>query len=798
MKPSSPPARIALLLPATLLLSALAAPAATQEPNFARSLALTESELFVGQPVNWYGPGTVYAYELDASGAWEERARVVASDAERMDDFGREMALDGNTLAVSAPRKRDGAGAVYLFEREAPGADWRETAILAPSGEGFEEYGVAIHLQGDDLLVGAPALGGTGGVHHYVREGGSWTLEGALRPVDLEEGARFGWSLATDGARLLVGAPGVDEGQGSVLAFQRTPDGAWGAPSVVDLPRPEEGDPARGGWSLLLDGPAAFVGAPGAGQVVALEEGADGWAVAGTLEVADLPNRAEFGYALERVAGELWVGAPGVNGNYGLVYRFTPDGAGEWASAGPLGEEWTEGSSWPLMFGFSVAAAGDRAVIGMPQRDFGEGRAIAIEHGAGGWAERQLLEGEIYRIGETLEPGMECEDGRIEEFPCANIEVVAHMPNDALGGERGAWLNDIWGWTDPETGRDFALVARRDGLSFVEVTDASNPRLVGNLPRTDGSRPSVWRDVKVLSDHAYIVADGAGQHGMQVFDLTRLREVPGAPVEFEPDLTYRQIASAHNVVANEETGYLYIVGASAGGETCGGGLHMVDASDPKDPVFVGCYHDPAGANPRGYTHDAQCVLYRGPDERYHGREICVGSNEREINVADVTDKANPVTLGRGSYPNVGYAHQGWFDPEQHFFYMNDETDTLAGSVPGIRTIIWDLSDLEDPVVAREHVSDVLASAHNLFIEGERMYQSNYGSGFRVFDIGDRTDPREIGFLDSAPYSQDEPGHSAVTSGAWSNFPYFESGVVVFTSVREGLFIVRVTDPTPIS
>ncbi|MGH7446693.1 MAG: choice-of-anchor B family protein, partial [Longimicrobiales bacterium] len=391
-----------------------------------------------------------------------------------------------------------------------------------------------------------------------------------------------------------------------------------------------------------------------------------------------------------------------------------------------------------------------------------------------------------------------CEDGRIGEFTCANIELVSHMPVSALGGERGVWVNDVWGWTDPQTGRDYALVARRDGAAFVDVTDPSNPRLIGSLPRTKGSPPSVWRDIKVLNDHAYIVADGARAHGMQVFDLTRLRSVTGPPAMFAPDTTYHDMHSAHNVVADTASGFLYIVGANSGGETCGGGLHMVDARDPLNPVFAGCYNDRSGANSRGYTHDAQCVTYSGPDTRYRGRQICVGSNESEINIADVTDKANPVTVGRNSYPNVAYAHQGWFDDEQRYFYMNDEGDELEGTVAGTRTIVWDLTELDDPIVAREYFGPVRSSDHNLFVRGDRVYESNYGSGLRVLDISDRTNPREIAFFDSAPYNDDGPGHSATQSGAWSNYPFFEGGIIVFTSVREGLFIVRVVDSIPIS
>jgi len=392
-------------------------------------------------------------------------------------------------------------------------------------------------------------------------------------------------------------------------------------------------------------------------------------------------------------------------------------------------------------------------------------------------------------------PAASCTAGKVGVYTCNNVDLVSHMPVSALGGERGVWLNDVWGWTDPQTQRDYALVARRDGASFVDVTDPSHPQLVGTLPRTRGAPPSVWRDIKVIGNHAYIVADGAGAHGVQVFDLTRLRAARNAPT-FAPDTTYRNIASAHNIVADTASRFLYVVGANGGGETCGGGLHIIDARSPTALKFVGCYNDRSGSNPRGYTHDAQCVVYNGPDAKYRGREICVGSNEKEINIADVTDKSKPVTIGRNSYPNVSYAHQGWFDAEHRYFYMNDEGDEMDGLVEGTRTIVWDLTDLADPVVAKMYYGPVKSSDHNLYVVGNRVYESNYGSGLRVLDITDRASPREMGFFDSAPFNDDGPGFSAVQSGAWSNYPFFKSGVVIFTSVREGLFIVRVREFVP--
>jgi hypothetical protein len=95
--------------------------------------------------------------------------------------------------------------------------------------------------------------------------------------------------------------------------------------------------------------------------------------------------------------------------------------------------------------------------------------------------------------------------------------------------------------------------------------------------------------------------------------------VQGAPVTFKETAHYDKIASAHNIAINEATGYAYTIGNSAGGETCGGALHMINIQDPGTPVFAGCFADPSTGNQKtGYTHDTQCVTYRGPDTRYTG------------------------------------------------------------------------------------------------------------------------------------------------------------------------------------
>ncbi|WP_420632560.1 choice-of-anchor B family protein [Candidatus Palauibacter sp.] len=377
-----------------------------------------------------------------------------------------------------------------------------------------------------------------------------------------------------------------------------------------------------------------------------------------------------------------------------------------------------------------------------------------------------------------------CVDGRAGLFPCAGVDLVSRVSLDDLKpGGTAAGVKDIWGWTDPETRVEYALVGRVDGLSIVDLSNPVAPRPIAFLASHTGS--SGWRDMKVYADHVYVVADYNGEHGVQFLDLTRLSGLTEF-TELQPDGRYTRVSEVHNLAINEETGFAYAVGSGGGGDTCGGGLHMIDLSDPKNPIFVGCYAaEGTGFRGTGYTHDVQCVVYRGPDAEHEGREICVGSNETAIAVSDVTDKANPTTLSTASYADYGYVHQGWLSEDHRYFYQNDEVDELNNLVSRTRLLVWDLADLDDPILAGEHLGPTGAIDHNLYVHGEMIYHSNYSFGVRILDISDRESPVEAGYFDTVP------AHDNLDfSGSWSNYPYFESGLFVATSRDEGLFVLR--------
>ncbi len=802
------PLAIAGALAATLALAV--APVPLDAQGFGSAVAVGSGEILIGEPGHQAIPGLVYVYRKGGAG-WAEAAAITATDAVAGDRFGSSIALDGSRMIVGATDVNEDRGVAYVFERA--GGDWTQVATLRPADlEPGIRFGRAAALEGDvALVVAGGELGfrtpGPAGAVYVFRRGadGAWAQEAKLQSETPRENDGFGEAVALQGDLAIIGATGSgargEDRAGAVSLFRRGEDGLWtrqGEPFTAPDPQSN----AQFGASLLLvegePGPSLYIGAPGAalgaGTVYAFEGDEEGgWTLTGrffppTAGAGGRFGGTGFGAALAMADGELWIAAPGAAGFEGRVYRYEPDEEG-WGHAGVLVPEEVEprsGFSAPLAVSGGVAAAAVRG------KDYGAGTAIIFEREGGSWR----AAGEVFSEPagfEAITAGeVRCESGAAAAWGCDEVDILSFLPVHAMGAGRGVRVNDVWGWTDSQTGREYALVGMTDQASFVDVTDPLSPVYVGRLPMTDGARGSTWRDIKVFDDHAFIVSDGAGEHGMQIFDLARLREFGGEPVTFTADAHYDGIASAHNIVINERSGFAYSVGSSGGGETCGGGLHMIDVNEPTRPTFAGCFADAStGRRNTGYSHDALCIEYHGPDAEHAGKEICFGSNETALSIADVSDKENPVALSAAAYPNVGYAHQGWITDDHRYFYMDDELDELrfGDQMEGTRTLIWDITDLDDPVLVNEYFGETLTSDHNLYIVGDYAYLSNYVSGLRILDIRDPANPVEVAFFDTVPYAE-SPGFS----GSWSNYPFFRSGTIVVTSGSEGLFMLRHRKP----
>jgi len=743
--------------------------------RFGQALATGDGYLFVGETGGFESPGSVHIYMRGENEIWILKHSLQGINARVRDGYGAKivydkgilavtdgskiylyikeaatgnfilsdliendnrptfgsgaLSLDNGWLAVGTSLANGPTGPVLLYEINSLGKSTYHVELTTPTGDATSMFGIALSMDRGSLLVGAPQ---ECTAYIYINQERQWDLSATLPCDEMNANSKYAMTLDLNGDHAVIGAPDHQSGAVAVWHQKSQEDVSW---EQVALLRSEE--PQRinffGSQIQILDSTQIVIGAP--------------W----RTDVPAEPNVRL--YSIQK------------NGSINSEYTTLPDIV--------ITPEST------------IAFEGTMLALGLPSTAYGEGSAELLQESHNSWEVIQ----ELFFVGDKISQKAEisCDDGVAGQFDCALVDLVSFLPNEEMGLNRGVRLNDVWGWEDPETGIEYGLIGHMEGTAFVEITNSAVPRYLGTLPRTEGSPGSTWRDIKVYQDHAFIVADRAKEHGMQIFDLTQLRDLTQVPVEFKATVQYDLIHSAHNIVINEETGYAYAVGASGGGETCGGALHMIDIQDPQSPTFVGCFADEStGRNSTGYSHDAQCVIYNGPDTDYAGQEICFSANETAISIVDVTDKENPTAIATGSYPNATYVHQGWLSDDHSFFFQNDELDEIAGRIEKTRTLVWDIRELSDPILIHELYGPTSATDHNLYVHDNLMYQTNNSSGLRIIDVSSPEDPREIGFFDTTPYGNNEAGFN----GTWSSYPYFESGMILVTSRREGLFILK--------
>lgn len=783
-----------------LLLSFWSSPALAQstvfgteanQVGFGEAIEVEGSHIFAGATQSVHSPGRVYVYESNEDGGWTETTFLEADDGVVQDRFGAAIDAKGDYLLIGAPA----SGAAYVVQNGKDG--WVQQARLTPS-DSTVDFGKSVVLLDDRIFVGSGttvtvANGDTAeapAVHEFEKQSdGTWSESAVLRGTESSD-TQFAQSMVASPEHLFVSAP--KQNGGAVIVFQRG-ENKW--TKMQTLTADALADGSRFGLALQLAGGQVFVGAPlaysatGIMYTFSYATGPGRWVQDGRLLPPNGTRDQLFGDAVTHDGTDLWVGAPGAKNQTGVLYRFQRDG-GTWSEARRVSHAGAKSED-----GLGATLASDEGVVetGLPGGDNDAGTIALYSLSEDAWTRDRPIAPQSGKVfSSTTGETHRCEDGEAKIFGCEGVDLESFLPIREIGGERGINVNDVWGWDDPNTDTEYALVGRDDGASFVDVSNPNNPVFVGKLPHTEKAQIGTHRDIKVYENHAFIVSDGAKNHGMQVFDLTQLRDVSPdeMPVTFEATAHYDKVNSVHNIVINKESGYAYAVGSNGGGKSCSGALHMINIQDPLNPTFEGCFVDKStGRSGSGRTHDAQCVMYEGPDEEYQGREICIGYNGTAISVADVTDKDNPKSISTGSYPDYGYVHQGWFTENQRYIYMNDEADELQGKTNQTRTLVWDMQDLDNPRLVNELMLPEESTDHNLYIKGDKMYQSNYKSGLRVFDISDRQSPEEIAHFDTQPFDENQPGFQ----GSWSNYPYFESGIILVSSIGEGLFVLSPSD-----
>ena len=313
---------------------------------------------------------------------------------------------------------------------------------------------------------------------------------------------------------------------------------------------------------------------------------------------------------------------------------------------------------------------------------------------------------------------------------------------------------DIWGYA--ANGREYAIMGVTGGTSFIDVTDPANPLEIIKIPGPNSFYE--WRDIKIHSHYAYIVTEGSGTGaGMQIVDLSNLPTTATLVNTYTATFT-----TAHNLYIDD--GFAYIVGANNGS-----GIHILDLSDPVNPVQIGYY----GTN--GYVHD----VYVWNDTAYI-------SSEGEYATVDLTTKSNPTNIASSvSLPGI-YAHSGWLTEDKRYFIACEEFNVRDLTV-------WDLSDRSNwDLKVPQWQTSSSSPIHNIFVRGNYAHISYYEDGYVVLDISDPENPQIAGQYDTDPTPS-----TGNYKGAWGCYPYLPSGRILISDMQTGLYILNFDDGTPV-
>jgi choice-of-anchor B domain-containing protein len=383
----------------------------------------------------------------------------------------------------------------------------------------------------------------------------------------------------------------------------------------------------------------------------------------------------------------------------------------------------------------------------------------------------------------------ECVQGMAGQFPCRNLDFLAHIPL-AQFSSRPVSAANVWGFVDRNDNREYAVVGLRNGTAIVDVTDPANSREVVTIP----GNASAWREVKVYQMHdgvrwrayAYVTTEAANS-GVQIIDMSGLPQTaslagqPNFDTSSQHTLYVSNIDYSTNAALPGATPMLFVAGSNIGT----GSWRAYGLANPAFPQFV------SSAPSGGYMHDStsllitdartsQCALGHNPCE------VLVDFNVDQVQLWDVTNKLQPELLGTATNPNNRYIHSGWPTANGSHVIFHDELEEIQFGLP-TRLYTLDLTDLRSPAARISYTGPTTTTDHNGYMRGSSYYVSHYRRGIVVYDAANPNALVEIAHFDNylAPST-----NIAGTDGTWGVYPFLPSGNLLVSDIENGLFVLR--------
>jgi hypothetical protein len=289
---------------------------------FGYSVAVSGATAAVGTPGYAKNAGRVFVFQKTAKG-WKQTAVLKGSDTGSGDYFGDAVAISSTTVLVGADGHAKNAGRTYVFTYGSAG--WKQAAELRGSDTaGGDGFGYTVAISGDSAIVGAPDHSKNAGrAYVFAHSGSSWTQITELKGSDTVSDNGFGVSVAISGDTAIVGAPGFDKAVGRSYIFS---DAGTGWTQAAELKGSGTVASDAFGYSAATSGNVVVLGAPGcskaAGRTFVFVRSKSAWSQAAELKGSDTVAGDYFGYSAAISGTTAIAGADGHAKSAGRAYLF--------------------------------------------------------------------------------------------------------------------------------------------------------------------------------------------------------------------------------------------------------------------------------------------------------------------------------------------------------------------------------------------------------------------------------------------------------------------------------------------
>ena len=405
------------------------------DDSFGYAVAVDGEDIFIGannEDTGADNAGAVYTFSVvDCSELPESptETELQSSDTESGDWFGYSVAMDGDVAVVGAPNEGSGnnidIGAAYVFTKN--NGTWSEHSKLeSPDGQIVDQFGKSVAIDGETIVVGAPGedTGATnaGAAYVFTLSDDAWSYHSKIQAEDKQTADFFGEAVAVSGGTsggetIVVGAPNEDTGgsnSGAIYIFTQNDNGTWTQDYKFQADDNQQDD--LFGSSVAIDVSVIVVGAwqedtgannAGAAYIFTHKDGV--WAQYAKLQADDREQNDQFGFSVDTDGNTIIVGAPGEDtgaNNAGAAYVFTKDFL-TWSQRSVLrADDKQQGDR----FGYSVALDGYVAAVGAPGEDIEDTEADDANTDAAymfirndnTWSQHSKFEASDNQIGDTF------------------------------------------------------------------------------------------------------------------------------------------------------------------------------------------------------------------------------------------------------------------------------------------------------------------------------------------------------------------------------------------------------------